>query len=154
MHNGSARPWRCREFVDTFSFCAQSPVLQVFYQYEQKMTNAVLVMQWPWILDPRENHQQSYPQAVKVSGAFGQQQKITRRQRAVAEGAEAYDVSLFVRKMARSRFSQSSSGRRNNPRSNSRLRTSANRCQPAASSACQSGVPIVDNSFSAARSRQ
>jgi hypothetical protein len=84
------------EFADTFSFCVQSPVLQVFYQYEQKMTNAVLVMHWPWILDPRENHQQSYPQAVKVSGAFGQQQKITRRQRAVAEGAEPYEVSPFV----------------------------------------------------------
>ncbi|WP_127646206.1 hypothetical protein [Pseudomonas putida] len=29
------------DFVDTFSFCAQIPVLQVFYLYEQKMTNAV-----------------------------------------------------------------------------------------------------------------
>jgi hypothetical protein len=86
------------DFVDTFSFCAQRPVLQVFYLYEQKMTNDVFTVQWPWILDPRENHQQSYPQPVKVLTAFGQQQKITRGQRGVAEGAEAYDVSLFAEK--------------------------------------------------------
>ena len=84
-----------RGFVNPFSFCSQIPVLQVFYLCEQKMTNAVFVMQWPWILDPRQNHQQSYPQAVKILSALGQQQKITRSQRCVAEGAEAYDVSLF-----------------------------------------------------------
>ena len=84
------------DFVDRFSFCAQSPVLQVFYQCEQKMTNAVFVPQWPWILDPLEIHQQSYPQAVKILCTFGQQQEITRGQRGVAECAEAYDVSPFV----------------------------------------------------------
>jgi len=52
-------------FVDGFSFESQIPVLPVFYLCEQKMTSAVNGLKQPWILDPRENHQQSYPQAVK-----------------------------------------------------------------------------------------
>lgn len=52
------------DFVDVFSFCSQIPVLQVFYLYEQKMTSAVRAAKQAPILDPWENHQQSYPQAA------------------------------------------------------------------------------------------
>ncbi|WP_192552723.1 hypothetical protein [Pseudomonas sp. IzPS59] len=54
------------DFVDGFSFDAQIPVLPVFYLCEQKMTKAVNGLKQAWILDPREFHQQSYPQAVKI----------------------------------------------------------------------------------------
>jgi hypothetical protein len=50
--------------VKPFSFCSQIPVLQVFYSFEQKMTSAVNAAKQAQILDPWENHQQSYPQAV------------------------------------------------------------------------------------------
>ncbi|WP_460368780.1 hypothetical protein ACOYXF_23110 [Pseudomonas sp. Tul1A2] len=53
-----------RGFVNPFSFCSQIPVLQVFYSCEQKMTSAVNVEKQAQILDPWENHQQSYPQAA------------------------------------------------------------------------------------------
>lgn len=52
-------------FVDGFSFESQIPVLPVFYSYEQKMTSADSGLKQPWILDPRQFHQQSYPQAVE-----------------------------------------------------------------------------------------
>jgi hypothetical protein len=53
-----------RGFVNPFSFCSQIPVLQVFYSCEQKMTSVVKATKQARILDPRQIHQQSYPQAV------------------------------------------------------------------------------------------
>ena len=78
-----------RGFVKPFSFCSQIPVLQVFYLCEQKMTSAVNAAKQAQILDPWENHQQSYPQAVtflarsasssKLRGVSGVSQKVPRR---------------------------------------------------------------------------
>lgn len=40
-------------------------------------------------------HQQSYPQAVAVLGAFRQQQKVTRREWGFTESAEANGITLL-----------------------------------------------------------
>ena len=56
--------WLMRGVVNPFLSCSQIPVLQVFYSCEQKMTSVVNATKQAQILDPRQIHQQSYPQAV------------------------------------------------------------------------------------------